>query len=95
MSIRMKTPLRSCVYAVLIGGILSMIALVVAVSQSGFGRPSTLATILVYLSYWPMLAAGWSSHDLFVSLWVLPANLVGWALIGFLFGLVRGRINPE
>jgi hypothetical protein len=66
-----------------------MIALIVVVSQSGYGRPSLVSTILVYLAYWPMLLTGWRTPNLFVSFFVLPANVIGWSLVGFLFGLLR------
>ena len=86
-----KIAIRYCVYGIVIGGILSMMALIVAVSQSGFGKPSPFAVILVSTAYWPMLITGWSTHNLFVSFWVLPANLFGWALIGLLYGLILIR----
>jgi hypothetical protein len=89
MTSKLKAAGRYCIYTTLAGAILSMIALIVVVSQSGYGRPSLVCTILVYLAYWPMLLTGWSTHNLFVSFLVLPANVIGWSLVGFLFGLLR------
>ena len=95
MNNRLKLAIRYCVYAIVIGGILSMMALIVAVSQSGFVKPSPIAAILVYIGYWPMLLTGWSTHNLFVSFWVLPANLIGWGAVGAAFGLIRTAIGPR
>ena len=89
MTPNLKAAGRYCIYTTLAGAILSMIALIVVVSQSGYGRPSLVSTILVYLAYWPMLLMGWRTHNLFVSFFVLPANVIGWSLVGFLFGLLR------
>ena len=89
MTFKFKAAGRYCTYATLLGAILSIIAFIVVISQSGFGRPSLACAILVYLAYWPMLLAGWSSHNLFVSFWVLPANLIGWSLVGFFYGFLR------
>jgi hypothetical protein len=89
MTLKLKAAGRYCSYTTAIGALLSIIALIVVISQSGLGRPSLVCTILVYLAYWPMLLTGWSTHNLFVSFWVLPANLIGWSLVGFLYGLLR------
>jgi hypothetical protein len=91
MTSKLKAAGRYCIYTTLIGAILSMIALIVVVSQSGYGRPSLVCSILVYVAYWPMLLMGWSTQNLFVSFVVLPANVIGWSLVGFLFGLLRTR----
>lgn len=88
MNPRSKSAVRSSVYAIVIGGILSMMALIVAISQSGFGKASAIGAILVYLAYWPMLLIGWSHESLFVSFWLLPMNLIGWAASGFVVGLL-------
>ena len=85
----LKTAGRYCIYTTLVGAVLSMIALIMVVSQSGYDRPSLVATILIYLSYWPMLLVGWSTHNLFVSFWILPINLIGWSVVGLVFGLVQ------
>ena len=89
MTLKFKAAGRYCTYTTLAGATLSIIALIVAVSQSGFGRPSLICAILVYLAYWPLLLTGWSTHNLFVSFWVLPVNVIGWSLVGFLYGLLR------
>ena len=89
MTLKFKAACRYCSYTTVIGALLSIIALIVVISQSGFGRPSLVCAILVYLAYWPMLLTGWSTHNLFVSFWVLPANLIGWSLVGFFYGLLR------
>ena len=89
MTRKLKAAGLYCTYTTLFGAILSIIALIVVISQSGFGRPSLVCTVLVYLAYWPMLLTGWGTHNLFVSFWVLPANLIGWSLVGFFYGLLR------
>lgn len=89
MNANIKRAAWYCLYTVVIGGVLSMMALIVAVSQSGFGKPTPLATIIVYLAYWPMLLTGWTTHNLFASFWVLPTNLIGWGAVGFFCGLIR------
>lgn len=91
MSPRSKIAVRYALYAALLGAVLSVITLVVIVLQSGYNQPSLFATILVYLSYWPMLLVGWSAHNLFVSFVVLPLNLIGWILVGFVLGWLRGN----
>ena len=89
MTPKLKAAGRYSSYTIVLGALLSIIALIVVISQSGFGRPSLVCTILVYLAYWPMLLTGWSTHSLFVSFWVLPVNLIGWGLVGFLYGALR------
>ena len=81
---------RYCLYATLVGAVLSMLALIVVVSQSGYDSPSLVSTFLVCLAYWPMLLAGWSTHDLVASFWNILINVIGWSLCGFLLGLIRG-----
>jgi len=89
MTFNLKAAGRYCLYTTLAGALVSIIALIVVISQSGYGRPSLVCTILVDVAYWPMLLTGWSRHNLFVSFWLLPANLIGWSLIGFLYGSLR------
>jgi hypothetical protein len=72
----------------LFGALISVSALIVVILKSGEGKASMLCTILVYVGYWPMLAMGWSLQNLFASLWILPANLIGWGVVGFVFGVL-------
>ena|ERR1700680_1935892 len=84
--------------AALLGGVLSIAALIIVISQSGYGEPSTACTVLVYLAYWPVLLVGWSAHELFVSFWVILMNVVAWGLAGLLVGMIRqalGRRNKQ
>ena len=84
--------------AALLGGILSIAALIIVISQSGYGQPSTVCIVLVYLAYWPVLLVGWSAHELFVSFWVILMNVVAWGLAGLLVGMIRqvlGRRNKQ
>ena len=90
MKPNLRTAARYCLYATLLGAVLSMLALIVVVSQSGYDSPSLLSTFLVCLAYWPMLLAGWSTHDLLASFWNIPINVLGWSLLGLLLGLIRG-----
>ena len=89
MTFKLKAAGRYCIYTTLIGALLSIIALIVVISQSGYGRPSLVSTFLVDVAYWPMLLTGWSTHNLFVSFWLLPVNIIGWSLVGFFYGLLR------
>lgn len=75
--------------AALISATLSIIALVLVVSQSGYAQPSALCITLVYLAYWPVLLLGWSAHDMFTSFSVIPINIFLWAIIGGLLSLSR------
>lgn len=86
-----RIAVRYGLYAALLGAVLSVIALIVVVSQSGFSQSSVFATILVYVAYWPMFLMGWNADNLFVSFAALPVNLVGWVLVGFVLGWLRGR----
>lgn len=85
----LKTAGRYCIYTTVIGVVLSMIALIMVVSQSGHSQPSVVSAFFTYVAYWPLLLVGWSTHNLFVSFWVIPINVIGWCLIGFVFGLFR------
>lgn len=95
MTLKLKRAGRYCIYGALVGGILSVIALILVVSQSGYAQPSAISTIVVYVAYWPMLLMGWSTHSLFVSFWVLPANVIVWSLTGFLVGSLRRQQNEN
>src|SRR5713101_8130666 len=76
MTIISRFAFGCAIVAALLGGILSIAALVIVISQSGYGQPSAVCTVLVYLAYWPVLLVGWSAHELFVSFWVIPMNVV-------------------
>ena len=89
MNPRVSAAGRSAIYMVLLGTLLSVIGLIVVISQSGQAKASVLCTILVYLGYWPMLMMGWKTQNLFTSFWLLPVNLIGWSLIGLLIGWFR------
>ena len=52
MTLKLRAAGRYCTYTILLGAILSIIAFIVVVTQSGFGRPSLVCAILVYLAYW-------------------------------------------
>jgi len=98
MTIISRFAFGCAIVAALLGGILSIAALVIVISQSGYGQPSAVCTVLVYLAYWPVLLVGWSAHELFVSFWVIPMNVVAWGLAGLLLGMIRqalGRRNKK
>ncbi len=86
MNPRIRSVGRSGIYLILFGALLSIIALIVVVSESGNAQASTLCTVLVYVGYWPMLVMGWNVQNLFTSFWLLPVNLIGWGLIGLIAG---------
>lgn len=81
------------IVAALLGGVLSIAAPIIVISQSGYGEPSTVCTVLVYLAYWPVLLVGWSAHELFVSFWVIPMNVVFWGLAGLLLGVIGQALS--
>jgi hypothetical protein len=89
MNPRVKAAARSAIYVSLLGALLSVTALIGVISQSGDPKASMFCTVLVYLGYWPMLATGWSTHNLFASFWLLPVNLIGWSVVGLVVGWFR------
>ena len=86
---------RYTIAATIIGAVLSVVALVFVIAESGYGHASGLCALLVYVAYWPMLLFGQSAHDLFLSFWVIPINVGAWAVTGFCASMVRRFIARE
>jgi hypothetical protein len=95
MRLSTRSALLSAVMAGLTGGILSIVALVVVISQSGYAEPSNMSIVLTYLAYWPMLLIGIKPHNLFVSFWLVPANIAAWSIIGSLVALIRTAVSRD
>lgn len=93
MTPKSKSAVRYAVVTSLLGAGLSIAGLIIVISQSGYGWPSVLCVVLVYLGYWPVLLIGWSPHDLFVSFWVIPVNVAAWSLVGLLLGWTRQALS--
>ena len=84
----MKRTLLYGVLGLLIGGILSVCALLSVISETGYAHASHGSALLVYVSYWPLLVIGWDTRELLASFWVIALNILAWGLAGLLFGIV-------
>jgi hypothetical protein len=80
---------RYIIAATIVGAVLSALAFIFVIAESGYGHASVLCTVLVYVAYWPMLLIGQNAHDLFLSFWVIPINIGAWAVIGFCASMIR------
>jgi hypothetical protein len=72
-----------------VGVALSVLAMLVVISQSGEARASALCNGLVFSAYWPSLLVGVNRDRFFSSLWLIVLNGVGWSLIGLLIAALR------
>ena len=73
-----------------LGVILSIFAIVMVISESGEGHASMSCNAAVYVAYWPSLLLGVDKNKLFLSLWHLVINSIGWATVGLAFGALKG-----
>jgi hypothetical protein len=89
----LKSVLISSFATASIAALLSIVALVFVVLQSGYAQPSALCIIAVYLAYWPVLLLGWSAHDMFTSFSVIPINIFLWGIVGALLMLIRRTLG--
>lgn len=83
---------RYTIAATIVGAVLSVVALIFVIAESGYDHASVLCTVLVYVAYWPMLLIGQSAHDLFLSFWVIPINVGAWAVTGFCASIIRRAV---
>jgi hypothetical protein len=86
---------RYTIAATVVGAVLSIVALVFVIAESGYDHASVLCAVLVYVAYWPLLLIGKNAHDLFLSFWVIPINVSVWAVIGFCASMVCGVIGRK
>lgn len=75
-----------------IAALLSVVALVFVVLQSGHAQPSRFCIVLVYLAYWPVLLSGWNAAEMFTSFLVIPINIFLWSIVGGLLALTKRRL---
>src|SRR2546421_7352462 len=88
----MKLLLRCGTIGLLVGVILGVASLIVVILESGYAHASRVCALFVYIAYWPVIIIGWDMHDLFVSFWVIPANVLGWTIVAYLSGIVTQAI---
>jgi hypothetical protein len=91
MNIAWKRGKIFSIYAAIASSVMSIIALVFVVSQSGYASASRLCTALVYAAFWPVLLTGYDMRFVFRTLWIIPVNIAIWATIAFLLGCVIRR----
>jgi hypothetical protein len=85
----MVIPRRSKTLAItfaVLSTLLTAIATLMVIAQSGFGRASTLCTALVYVAFWPSFVLQLDRSHFFVELLPFIINCIGWSAVGFILG---------
>jgi hypothetical protein len=88
MNIAWKRGKIFSIYAALASSVMSIVALVFVVSQSGYASASRMCNAFMCAAFWPVLLTGYDMRFVFRTLWIIPVNIAAWATIAFLLGCV-------
>lgn len=87
----MVIPARSKTLAIafaVMSACLTGFATIIVISQSGYASATPLCAVAVYIAFWPSYLVGLDPHYLFVRLVPFLVNCAGWALLGFILGVL-------
>ena len=87
----MVIPARAKILAIIfavVSAFLTVVATIMVISQSGYASATPLCAAAVYVAFWPSYLIRLDSHYLFVALVPFAVNCIGWALLGFVLGVV-------
>ena|ERR1700730_5239739 len=87
----MLIPRRAKTFAVgfaLLSVVLTAVATLMVIAQSGYASASRVYAAFVYIAFWPALLLHLDRDHLFVAVVPFLVNCLGWAAIGFAFGFL-------